>query len=332
MKRILGRSGIEVSGMGLGCWAIGGPWTMNGGPAGWSAVDDAESVRAIRRGMELGVTFFDTAANYGCGHSEYILGKAVRDSRDKIVISTKFGYRVDEKGKTVSAYGATETDSDPAPHVREDVEKSLKRLGTEYIDVLFLHVGGLRVDRALETREILEELVNEGKIRTYGWSTDRLDAVEAFSASPNCGAVQQGMSVLDGNLDLLAFCERANIASVNRSCLGMGLLTGKFNGDTTFKQDDFRSKAAWHPGFRDGRPTKEWLDALDSIRGILTEGGRTLAQGALAWLWAKSPNTIPIPGFRTVAQAEENALSMEKGPLSARQMADIEAILAINRK
>jgi aryl-alcohol dehydrogenase-like predicted oxidoreductase len=107
----------------------------------------------------------------------------------------------------------------------------------------------------------------------------------------------------------------------------MGILTGKFNGGTTFKQDDFRSKAAWHPGFKDGKPTKEWLDSLDSIRGILTEGGRTLAQGAIAWLWAKSPNTIPIPGFRDARQAEENALAMEKGPLSARQMADIDAVL-----
>ncbi len=314
MKRILGKSGIEVSAMGLGCWAIGGPWNMNGGPAGWSSVDDAESERAIRRAVELGVNFFDTAATYGCGHSERVLGKAISSMRDKIVIATKFGYRIDEKGKVASIYGDSDEDSDPAPHVLEDVERSLERLGTDYIDALFLHVGGLRIDRALEVGEKLEILVKEGKIRTYGWSTDRTDAVEAFSTSPNSGVVQQGMSVLDGNRELLAYCERNNLASVNRSCLGMGILTGKFNGGTTFKQDDFRSKAAWHPGFKDGKPTKEWLDSLDSIRGILTEGGRTLAQGAIAWLWAKSPNTFRYRASATRGRPRKTLSPWRKAP------------------
>src|SRR5512138_2736533 len=134
-QRTLGRSGLQVSAMGLGCWAIGGPWTLDGGPAGWSQVDDAESLRGIQRGLELGVNFFDTAANYGAGHSERLLGQAFKGRRDKVVIATKFGYHVDEAAKVITPYGQPEEDSDVASHLRADVEASLKRLGTDYIDV-----------------------------------------------------------------------------------------------------------------------------------------------------------------------------------------------------
>jgi aryl-alcohol dehydrogenase-like predicted oxidoreductase len=102
--RTLGRSGIKISPLGLGCWAIGGPWLFNGGQAGWSKVDDAESTRAIHRALELGVNFFDTAANYGAGHSERLLGKAIHGHRDQVVIATKFGYHVDEAAKEVIHY------------------------------------------------------------------------------------------------------------------------------------------------------------------------------------------------------------------------------------
>ncbi len=327
MKRSLGRSGIEVSAMGLGCWAIGGPWTLNGSQAGWGVMDDAESLRAIHRAMELGITFFDTAANYGAGHSERLLGQAIKGRRDRIVIATKFGYRVDEAAKQVTPYGEKEEDSDVASHLRTDVEASLKRLDTDYIDVYQLHVWGLAIERAVAARAGLEELVKEGKIRTYGWSTDRTDAIQAFSTSPNCGVVQQQFSVLDGNAELLALCEQLNLASINRGPLGMGLLTGKFAPDSSFSNDDVRKHATWHPGFQNGKPTQAWLSALECIRGVLTSNGRTLAQGALAWLWARSEKTIPIPGFKTVMQVEENCRAMEFGPLTPAQMAEIDKML-----
>lgn len=327
MKRTLGRTGIEVSAMGLGCWAIGGPWTMYGGQAGWGTVDDAESTRAIRRAIELGITFFDTAATYGAGHSERVLGQAIKGRRDTIIVGTKFGYNVNEATKEVVHYGSSDETSEVASHIRSDLEDSLRRLDTDYIDIYQLHVGGLPVDKALEVRDVLEKLVVEGKIRTYGWSTDRTDAAEEFSTSPKCGIVQQALSVMEGNLELLALCERLNLASINRSPLGMGLLTGKFTQSTTFGSDDLRKGMTWHPAFRDGKPSKNWLDALDSVREVLTSDGRTLAQGSLAWIWAKSPNTIPVPGFRNVKQAEENALAMAKGPLTAKQMAEIDRLL-----
>lgn len=324
--RTLGRSDIKVSAMGLGCWAIGGPWKINGSPAGWSAVDDAESLRAIQHALELGVNFFDTAANYGAGHSERLLGQAFKGRRDQVVIATKFGYRVDEAAKAVVHYDEKEEESDVAGRLRTDVEASLKRLDTDYIDVYQLHVWGLSIERALQAREVLDELVREGKIRTYGWSTDRTDAIRAFSTSPSCGVVQQQLSVLDGNAELLALCEELNLASINRGPLGMGLLTGKFTPDSSFNNDDVRKHADWHPGFKNGKPTREWLGALESIREVLTSNGRTLAQGALAWIWARSQKTVPIPGFKTVAQVDENARAMHLGPLTADQMNEIAAL------
>jgi len=325
--RTLGRSGIEVSAIGLGCWAVGGPWTFNGSPAGWSGVDDAESLRAIDRAFELGATFFDTAANYGAGHSERLLAQAFKGRRDKVVIATKFGYHVDEAAKAVIFYDEKEDESNVASRLRTDLEASLKRLDTDYIDVYQLHVWGLTIERALEVREVLEDLVRLGKIRAYGWSTDRTDAVKAFSTSPNCSVVQQQLSVLDGNMELLALCEELNLASINRGPLGMGLLTGKFVQDTTFANDDVRHHAEWHPGFKDGKPTRDWLGKLASIREVLTSGGRTLSQGALAWIWALSPKTVPIPGFKTVAHVEENCKAMEFGPLIPDQMIEIDRIL-----
>jgi aryl-alcohol dehydrogenase-like predicted oxidoreductase len=326
--RVLGRSGIEVSALGMGCWAIGGPWTFNGAPAGWSQVDDAESLRALARAFDLGVTFFDTAANYGAGRSERVLGHAFRQRRDEIVIATKFGYDVNEQDQSVVSYGDVEADTDVASRLRKDLEASLQRLDTDYIDVYQLHVWGLSIERALEARDVLEELVTEGLIRTYGWSTDRADAVRAFSTLPGCGVVQQGLSVLDeGTAELLALCDELDLASINRGPLGMGLLTGKFSPASTFAADDQRHVAQWHPGFRDGKPTAEWLDKLAAIRDVLTSEGRTLAQGALAWIWARSPRTVPIPGFKTVAQVEENAGALAAGPLTPDQMAEIDRIL-----
>jgi len=120
----------------------------------------------------------------------------------------------------------------------------------------------LTVERALQARDILEELVKEGKIRTYGWSTDRADAVQAFSTSPYCSVVQQQLSVLDGNAKLLALCEWRNLASINRGPLGMGLLTGKYAPDSSFSQEDVRKPANWHPGFKTVQQVEENCKAM----------------------------------------------------------------------
>ena len=327
MKRVLGKSGIEVSAVGMGCWAIGGVWTFDGASAGWSTVDDRESDRAIREALDLGVTFFDTAAAYGCGHSEQILGTTLAGHRDRAVVATKFGHRINPETKNATTYGTSERESDVVPHMRRDLETSLSNLGTDYIDLYQLHVGALEIDRALRVRDELEQFVAEGKIRAYGWSTDSTDAAAAFSDGPGCASVQQQLNIFDGNMELLALCEVMDLASINRAPLGMGILTGKFTTATEFSGDDVRSTAQWFVGLEDGRPAQAWIDALEAVREVLTSGGRTLAQGALAWIWGRSDVTIPIPGFKTAYQVRENAGAMDFGPLTVAQMAEIDTIL-----
>ncbi len=328
MNRRLGRSSIEVSAVGMGCWAIGGPWDFMGGPAGWGEIDDAESIRAIHAALDLGVNFFDTAANYGCGHSESILAQAVDGRRDQVVIATKFGYDVDEARKNVVPYGPEQETGPVAEHLRQDCEDSLRRLNTDYIDLYQLHVWGYDIERSYAIRQVLEALVAEGKIRTYGWSTDRIDAVRSFAEGPNCSTVQQQLNIFDGDLNLLRLCDDLDLASLNRGPLGMGILTGKFTPESTFASNDVRSVAGeWFPGFRGSGVNPEWLQQLEAVREILTSSDRTLAQGALAWIWGASSRTLPIPGFRTVAQVEDNAGALAKGALTPAQMLEIDTIL-----
>lgn len=319
LTRELGRSGIQTSAMGLGCWAIGGPWWYVGGeapePSGWGMVDDAESIRAIHAAIDAGVSLFDTADAYGCGHSERILGEAIKGRRSQVVLATKFGKQFDEATKHYFGH-----ETSPAL-IRSACESSLRRLGTDTIDLYQFHWGDYDGD-ALEVRETLEELTAEGKIRAYGWSTDDPENARAFAGGEHCTAIQMFLSVAYDAPEMLAVCEENNLASINKGPLAMGLLTGKFTSDTTFPDDDIRH--AWD--FRNGRPG-QILRRMEGIREILTSGGRTMAQGALAWIWARSEAAIPIPGFKTVQQALENARAMEYGPLDDREMLEIDSLL-----
>ncbi len=323
LKRTLGRSGIEVTAMGLGCWAIGGPFWRNGTPAGWGEVDDKESIAAIHRGLELGITFLDTANVYGAGHSEKVLAQALKGRRQNVVIATKFGNLFDENTRQITGSSAT-PDS-----IRAQCEESLRRLNTDYIDLYQLHIGDLDPSLAPEVVEALEGLVTAGKIRSYGWSTDDPERERLFAKGEHCTAVQNQMNVLDDAAGMIAVCEELNLASVNRGPLAMGLLTGKYQGDKPLGADDVRgtNAPAWMKYFKDGKPSPEWLTKMEAIREILTSNGRTLAQGAIAWLWGRSEKTIPIPGFRTVAQVEENCGAMRFGALNADQIREIDQIL-----
>ncbi len=314
--RELGRSGIAVTAMGLGCWAIGGPMWRGDQPVGWGQVDDEQSLRAIQRALEMGVTFFDTADVYGTGHSETLLGRILPRYRDKVVIATKFGNVFDADTRQI--VGA---DGSPA-YIRQACEASLRRLNVDYIDLYQFHVGNYDMDEAPAVRDTLEELVAAGKIRAYGWSTDDPARARIFAAGPHCAAIQQRLNIFEGNLETLAVCESHGLASINRSPLAKGLLTGKFTADSSLPSDDVRH--GWD--FRRGT-VAEQLAALAKVRDVLTAEGRTLAQGALGWLWAKSDKTIPIPGFKTVAQVEENVQAMHYGPLRQEQMAEIDRLL-----
>jgi aryl-alcohol dehydrogenase-like predicted oxidoreductase len=157
-----------------------------------------------------------------------------------------------------------------ASRLRSDCEASLRRLNTDYIDVYQLHVWGYDIQKSVEVRRVLEELVAEGKIRTCGWSTNRTEAVRAFAEGPHCSVVQQQLNIFDGNHELLALCDELNLTCLNRGPLGMGILTGKFTPETTFKGNDVRSQAEWFPGFKGGTVNPEWLAKLEAVREILT--------------------------------------------------------------
>ncbi|MFJ6388977.1 aldo/keto reductase [Streptomyces sp. NPDC091972] len=320
--RTLGRSGIEVSALGFGCWAIGGEWqSIDGQPLGWGKVDDEESVRAVRRALDLGITFFDTADTYGAGHSERVLGRALGKRRDDVVLATKWGNVFDEDTRTL-----TGQDDTPA-YARRALTASLGRLGTDHIDLYQLHLSDLDPTLAAELRDQCEEFVSEGLIRAYAWSTDDPARAAVFAEGEHCAAVQHALNVMQDAPEMLALCEESGLASINRSPLAMGLLAGKRQGPAD--AGDIRSRPpAWLQGFGDGTSADpEWLARIDALKEILTSEGRTLAQGALAWIWARSPRTVPIPGFRSVAQAEQNAGAMEKGPLTDGQLTEINRIL-----
>lgn len=320
MTRRLGRSGIEISALGIGCWAIGGPFWAGTQPLGWGEVDDEESVRAIRRAVELGVTFFDTADAYGTGRSEEVVGRALADQRDDVVIATKFGFTHDAERRDLTG---TDTSAD---YIRRACEDSLNRLGTDRIDLYQLHVPDLPVAEALDVAAVLEELVTEGKIRSYGWSTDDVEAARQFSTSKHCVAVQHELNLFSDAGPMLDLCEELNLLSINRTPLAMGLLTGKFRSGARLPADDVRAadEGVW---FSDGRPREDHLSRLEAVREILCSDGRTLTQGALGWIWARSERTVPIPGFRLVSQVEENAGALEHGPLTQAQMREIGALL-----
>ena len=325
LKRIVGKSKLEVSALGMGCWAIGGPWTWaqpdnEPYPAGWGNTDDEESIRAVQAALEMGVNFFDTAANYGAGHSEVILGRALKGKRDQVVIATKFGHIVNEEKKTV--YG----DSDQIiQNVRKDVENSLRRLQTDFIDIYQLHDGGYDPKRAIELQTVLEELVSAGKIRWYGWSTDVVDSAREFASGASgthCTSIQFRLNALYDNVEMRKVCADFDLAGINKDPLNKGVLTGKFISTSTFPENDIRSRV----NFSDAEMVKR-LKIVDEIRDILTSNGRTMAQGALAYIWALDERMVPIPGFKSVKQVKDNAGALAFGPLTEAQVKEIQSIV-----
>ncbi|BEU02155.1 oxidoreductase [Agarivorans sp. OAG1] len=313
----------KVSPLGLGCWAIGGPFfDQDNKPCGWGKVDDAVSISAIHAALDAGINFFDTAAVYGAGHSERVLGKALANKRQQAIIGTKFGLEFDEDSKTISGI------FDQHDVIIRHCENSLKRLGTEYIDLYQLHLNEYPAENIGQIVETLEHLVKAGKIRAYAWSTDFLDRAKAFSSAEHCIAFQFQNNVLDQNNDLVNFCAKHNKTAINRGPLAMGLLSGKYHHSSILDKDDIRCiNPEWLKYFINGKASPELLNKLAGIQSILTSKGRTVNQGALAWIWGLGEHTLPIPGFRNTAQVLNNAAAIEHGPLSNAQMQEIKQLL-----
>jgi aryl-alcohol dehydrogenase-like predicted oxidoreductase len=317
VERTLGRAGIKVSAIGLGTARIGGLGYSRSGDHETRLIPEAveESKRAIRRALDLGITFFDTADVYGAGRSERILGEALAGRRNQVVLATKFGEGFDE------ATGA-EVDVDVTPaYVVRACEASLRRLGIDVIDLYLLHLRDFPIDCAPTLRDALEDLVAAGKIRGYGWSTDDVERAALFAEGPHCIAIEHRLNVMMDATEMLTLCDAHDLASINKIPLVTGVLTGRWGPDTVLPADDRRSDWFADEGFQD------FLRRAETLRPVLTEGGRSYVQGALGWILARSPRAIPIPGFRTVEQVEGIAGALTHGPLRPEQMTAIDELL-----
>ena len=311
----------EIPALGLGCWAIGGPWTAGGMQAGWGDVDDATSIRAIHAGIDLGICFFDTAQTYGAGHSEAILGQALLGHLG-VRVATKVGYEIDPDSRKMLG-------ADTSPEaVTRSIEGSLKRLQRDTIDLVHLHANSLPIDEAEGVFDALERLRTAGKIGAYGWSTDFPNSAAAFAERDGFVSIQHALNVFFRADALLPVIEKAGLLSINRSPLAMGVLAGGYDSRSKIGKTDIRSNTVdWLAYFKDGQVSSRYLAQLAAIRDLLSSDGRSLAQGAICWIWGRSDRTLPIPGFRTEAQVQDLAGALEKGPFSTEVMAQIEQVI-----
>ena len=295
--------GLDVSRIGLGAMTMAGTYTTEG------ELDDAESIRTINRALDLGVTHIDTAEIYGPFHSEELVGKAIKGRRDDVVVATKFGLVSHSGG------GPGVTDSSPG-NVTAAVEGSLKRLGTDHIDLYYQH----RVDPNTpieETVGALAELVAAGKVLYIGLSEAGTETIRRAHAVHPVAALQTEYSLWtrDVEAEILPLLRELGIGFVPYSPLGHGLLTGQIRTVDDFADDDWRKT---NPRFT-GENFQRNLRIVDEVQAIGAEIGATPAQTALAWLLTRGADIAPIPGTRRVSRVEENTAA-DGIELSAAQL------------
>jgi aryl-alcohol dehydrogenase-like predicted oxidoreductase len=280
-----------------------------------AGTDDAESIRTIHRALDLGVTLIDTAEIYGPYVNEELVGRAIKDRRDEVVLATKFGL-VSHAGA-----GAWNLDSSPA-NVRTAVEGSLRRLGTDHIDLYYQH----RVDPNTpieDTVGAVSELVAEGKVRHIGLSEAWVDTIRRAHAVHPIAAVQSEYSLWtrDQEPEVLPVLRELGIGFVPYSPLGHGFLTGTIRSTDQFDSDDFR---ATNPRFT-GENFERNLAIADEVQTVATDVGATPAQVAIAWLLTKGDDIAPIPGTKRVARVEEN-VAADAVVLTEKQIARLDAL------
>jgi aryl-alcohol dehydrogenase-like predicted oxidoreductase len=290
--KLISLGGLEVSRIGLGAMTMAGTYTSEGAP------DDSESIRTIQRALDLGVTHIDTAEIYGPFHSEEVVGQAIQGRRDQVVIATKFGLVSHGEGEPRIRH----LDSSAAS-IRSAVEGSLKRLGTDYIDLYYQH----RVDPNTpieDTAGAVAELISEGKVLHFGLSEASVDTIRRAHAVQPVSALQTEYSLWtrDPEAEILPVLRGLGIGFVPYSPLGHGLLTGQIRTVDDFVDDDWRKT---NPRFT-GENFVRNLAIVDEVRAIGAEIGATPAQTALAWLLTRGDDIAPIPGTRRVTRVEEN--------------------------
>lgn len=323
-------NGKTVPRIGIGTWVMGGEQYWNGQATGWANVDDTESLRTLHTAFDRGVRIIDTADQYGAGHAETIIATALKETdlpRDDFVICTKAGMVCDpDSGDIV---GLTDREED----IGAAIDASLKRLGVDHIDLVKFHINHHPVARSEGVFAAFSRAYEQGKIGGFGWSNDDVEGAMAFADLEGYVAVQHDMNLFSPADDMLRAIEKRGLWSFNRQPLAMGLLTGKHRPDTPAAGgNDVRgSGVEWLRYFHDGSPSTTLLAALEGVRELLTEDGRSLAQGALGWCLAKSDRTIPLPGCRTPAQATDNFGVLAQGPLARETVRQIDALLADTR-
>jgi len=301
-KRLLGRQGLEVSCLGLGCMGMS---------QAYGTPDDAESIATIHRAIDLGVTFFDTAEVYGPFINEELLARALKGRRDAVVIATKFGFRI-EAGKMAGV------DSRPE-HVRAALEGSLQRLGTDHVDLLYQH----RVDRTVPIEEVvgtMAALVRAGKVRYLGLSEAGEATIRRAHAVHPISALQSEYSLWERNLEprILAVLRELGIGLVPFSPLGRGFLTGTAQRAESYPPEDYRSK---DPRLQ-GANFDYNMRTADAVRALALAKQATPGQIALAWLLHQGTDIVPIPGTKRRRYLEENL----KAPELSLSSADLQTL------
>ncbi|MCF4098872.1 aldo/keto reductase [Maritalea mediterranea] len=292
-----------IPALGLGCWAIGGPYWADAIPLGLADTDDSTAKSALKAALDHGIQYFDVADVYGAGHAEELLGSVLK-RRDDVLIATKFGHKFDATTKQVQGKATSADD------IREAVHGSLRRLKREQIDLYELHLEELDADEAGEVADELDRLVQQGKIAAYGWVTDHVSDVENWAGRDDFAAVQHEFNLLHPANELREKCAAHNLVSVCRAPFAMGLLSHQINYANSFGDADSVPEHLAHYLKGDDPQTR-----LEKIHDLLRTDGRTIAQGALGWIWATDSNALPIPGFRTADHVKENAKALELGPL-----------------
>ena len=292
-KRTLGKQGLEVSALGLGCMGLSFAY----GPA----TDKQDAIKLIRTAFERGITFFDTAEAYGPYKNEELLGEAVAPFRDQVVIATKFGFKFGPDGRQVG------TDSRPQ-HIKEVAEASLKRLKTDRIDLFYQH----RVDRDVPIEDVagtIKDLIQQGKVRYFGLSEPGIQTLRRAHAVQPITALQNEYSLWwrKPEEEALLACEELGIGFVPFSPLGRGFLTGTIDQNQTFERNDFRNSL---PRFTpEARKANQVL--VDRLRELAESRRATPAQIALGWLLAQRPWIVPIPGTTKEHRLDENIAALD---------------------
>ena len=297
--RELGRTGIRVSVIGFGAWAIGGAADASGAPLGWGHTTDDESLAAIRRARDLGVNFFDTADSYGFGRSESLLGIVLSRTRQEVVLATKVG--------VVRGAGGELRKDFSRQHIFHAVDGSLKRLRTDYIDLYQVHNPTIDELRREEIQEAMEMLQDAGKIRFWGISVSTPEEGLEIVQRGWAHALQVLYNVLNQApaRELFPAAKEKGYGIIARVPLASGLLTGKFRADAVFPADDIRQN------FLTARRLEEAVARVDEVKSIIGGTARTLAAGALRFVIADDAVSTTIPGARNARQVEMNVAAAD---------------------